>query len=211
VNVPRLLFGLLLACGAVPPAVAGNALDSWLTGLQSLRTSFAQTVRDAHGKIVERGRGELIIVRPGRFRWDYRPEGAPATGGQLLVCDGGKLWFFDRELAQVTVRDAASALRDTPVMLLSGSPEQAAKTFDVAPLPARADGVSVVPRTGAGDFARVELHFRGGQLVSMQINDRLGQTATLEFAGSQRNARVDPALLQFTPPAGVDVIGGGAP
>jgi outer membrane lipoprotein carrier protein len=207
----RLVLSVLFACAMALPAAAGNALDSWLNGLQNLHSTFTQTVRDAHGKLIERGRGELIVVRPGRFRWDYHPEGAPADGGQLLVCDGGKLWFYDRELAQVTVRDAAAALADTPVMLLSGSPEQAAKTFDIAPLPARANGVSVVPRSGGGDFARAELRFRNGRLVSMMVNDRLGQTLTLDFSGEQRNARVDPTLLQFTPPAGVDVIGGGKP
>jgi outer membrane lipoprotein carrier protein len=207
----RLLLCLILAGSTALPASAGNIFDSWLNGLQSLRSTFAQTVRDAHGKIIERGRGELVVVRPGRFRWDYRPEGAPLDGGQLLVCDGSRLWFYDRELAQVTVRDAASALADTPIMLLSGAPEQATRTFEIAPLSMGASGVSVVPRSGAGDFARAELRFRGGQLVAMVVNDRLGQTVTLEFTGSQRNARVDPALLQFVPPAGVDVIGGGKP
>jgi outer membrane lipoprotein carrier protein len=209
----RILVLLMLLAGnaVVLPAPAGNALDSWLNGMQTLRTAFTQTVRDARGKSVERGRGELLIARPGRFRWDYRPEGSPADGGQLLVADGSKLWFYDRELAQVTVRDAASALKDTPVMLLSGSAADAARTFEIAPLPARANGVSVTPRSAAGDFARAELRFRGGQLVSMIVNDRLGQTVTLEFSGSQRNARIDPAQLQFSAPAGVDVIGGGKP
>jgi outer membrane lipoprotein carrier protein len=209
--VPRLLFALILAAGMALPAAAGNALESWLAGLQSLRTAFTQTVRDAHGKLVERGRGEMIIVRPGRFRWNYRPEGAGVDGGQLLVCDGSQLWFYDRELAQVTVRAAAEALADTPVMLLSGSPEAAEKTFAIAPLPPPASGVSVEPRSGAGDFAHAELRFRGTRLLSMQVNDRLGQVVTLEFSGSQRNARIDAALLKFTAPAGVDVIGGGKP
>jgi len=204
---------MLLAVAAAVPAVAAtaNALDAWLGGLQTWRASFTQLVRDAHGKTVERGRGELIVVRPGRFRWEYRPEGAPADGGQLLVADGTKLWFYDRELAQVTVRDAAEALADTPVMLLSGASEQALRGYTIVPLARPADGVSVVPRAGGGDFARAELRFRGAQLVGMLINDRLGQTVTLEFANGRRNARIDAALLQFTPPPGVDVIGGGKP
>jgi outer membrane lipoprotein-sorting protein len=39
------------------------------------------------------------------------------------------------------------------------------------------------------------------------VNDRLGQTVVLDFSGSERNARIDSAELQFKAPAGVDVIG----
>ena len=100
-----------------------TALDRYLDGLNSLRTAFTQTVTDARGHETEAGSGTLMVQRPGRFRWDYQPRarepgadgaavpaeraGAAATAaqrGQLLVADGKNLWFYDRELAQVTVK-----------------------------------------------------------------------------------------------------------
>src|SRR5580704_15187150 len=83
------------AAAAVTPA-PGNPLDGYLDGLTSLRTSFNQTVTDAHGNVVEAGEGTLIVQRPGKFRWDYVPrdQAAPASSaaaaqsGQLLVADG---------------------------------------------------------------------------------------------------------------------------
>jgi outer membrane lipoprotein carrier protein len=190
---------------------AGTVLDRYLQGLSSLRTGFRQTVSDAQGAPVEAGAGELIVQRPGRFRWDYQPSGSadPKASGQLLVADGRNLWFYDRELAQVTVKPVASVLSPTPVMLLSGSVAELHAQFDVtAGTPHDAlDWVEIQPRSAEADFSHAELGFAGGQLARMLINDRLGQTVRLDFQHSQRNARIDATSFSFVPPAGVDVIG----
>src|SRR5579863_5004898 len=134
----------LLAGGALvaaQPASGTTALDRYLDGLKSLRTAFTQTVTDARGTETEAGSGTLVVQRPGRFRWDYQPraDATPVAGpgassapgsappasapggerGQLLVADDKNLWFYDRELAQVSVKPVAAALSATPVMLLS--------------------------------------------------------------------------------------------
>jgi outer membrane lipoprotein carrier protein len=67
--------------------------------------------------------------------------------------------------------------------------------------------VQVTPRSASADFASAELGFRDTQLQRLRIHDRLGQTVTLSFARNERNSRVPDSELQFTPPAGVDVIG----
>ena len=78
-------------------------------------------------RLTDAGAGQLLVQRPGRFRWDYQLARAGAgsrrrrTSGQLLVADGKNLWFYDRELAQVSVKPVAAALSATPIMLLSGS------------------------------------------------------------------------------------------
>lgn len=203
----------------------GTALDRYLDGLRTLRTAFTQTVSDVHGKEVEAGSGSLIVQRPGKFRWDYRArndESAATTAGaasaaaaaenahgQLLVADGRNLWFYDRELAQVTVKPVAAALSATPVMLLSGTTAQLHDSFDISAAGSH-DGlewVSVTPRESAADFSRAQLGFARDRLERMVVNDRLGQTVRLDFSHSERNAPIDPAQLQFKPPAGVDVIG----
>ena len=115
----RLLGATLLAMVSTSlQAATSNALDQFLENLQSLRASFTQTVVDAKGQELEKGEGSLLVRRPGRFRWEYTPEGA---GPQLLVADGTNLWFYDRDLQQATVKPAAAALTTTPVILLSGT------------------------------------------------------------------------------------------
>jgi hypothetical protein len=41
----------------------------------------------------------------------------------------------------------------------------------------------------------------------MVLKDKLGETATLAFERSERNAPVAASDVSFTPPAGADVIG----
>jgi outer membrane lipoprotein carrier protein len=203
----RLAATLIFGLAALPlPAASATALDQFLDHLESLRASFSQVVVDAKGVELERGQGTLLVRRPGKFRWEYTPEG---EGPQLLVADGANLWFYDRDLKQATVKPAAAALTTTPVILLSGTAEQMRAAFSIADQGTR-DGltwVQVSPKSAAAEFSSAELGFRGAQLARLVIHDRLNQTDTLDFTSSARDARVEDADLRFTPPSGVDVIG----
>jgi outer membrane lipoprotein carrier protein len=230
--LPGVLLVLVIAGFAAARAadVGGFALFDYLKGLNSLSTQFTQTVTDAHGLQAEAGRGTLQVQRPNHFRWDYRPSPAAgdastnggATGtapspdagnaddsGQLMVADGKNLWFYDRELAQVTVKPITAALSSTPIMLLSGPPEQLRETFDMTPGGTH-DGllwVQVKPHSATADFSSAELGFKGQQLTRMVVHDNLGQTVRLDFQHAERNGSLPPSLFEFKSPAGVDVIG----
>jgi outer membrane lipoprotein carrier protein len=215
------LWAILAVATATATAVPGTtALDRYLNGLNSLSAAFTQTVRDSHGAQLDAGSGQLLVQRPGKFRWDYAPNAAaskPSAGaqgnaaerGEVLVADGSNLWFYDRELGQVTVKPVESALSSTPIMLLSGSAEQLHENFEISAEAAHdgLDWVAVKPRSDQSDFTRAELAFAGDRLERMVVNDRLGQTVELDFSHSERNARIDAKALHFQPPAGVDVIG----
>jgi outer membrane lipoprotein carrier protein len=209
-------LAVALGCAVARADSAATPLDRFLDGLTSLQTAFTQTVTDAKGKQVESGAGTLLVQRPGKFRWDYAPResgaGVPSKAGergQLLVADGNNLWFYDRELAQVSVKPMTAALSSTPIMLLSGSSAQLRDTFDISAGGAREgmDWVQVKPKSEEADFSGAELGFAHDQLGRMIIHDRLGQTVRLDFSHGERNARVDARELQFMPPPGVDVIG----
>lgn len=207
-----LLVAAAAACAtfAPPPAsAAGTALDRYLDGLGSLRTGFVQTLTDSRGRRVEAVRGTLVVQRPGRFRWEVRPlESASTEPTQVMVADGRNVWFHDRELEQVTVRPSGSALTATPAMLLSGAGDlDAAFVVTAAGRAEGLDWVRVRPRRADAEFREARLGFAGDELRRMELEDRLGQKASLRFEGGKRNAAVDPAELRFTPPAGVDLLG----
>jgi outer membrane lipoprotein carrier protein len=203
-------------------AQSTTQLDRYLDGLSTLNTAFVQVVTDAHAKQVESGSGSLLVQRPGKFRWDYQPgKGADPSQkqngrfdgqqlqGQLLVADGKNLWFYDRELAQVSVKPVEAALSATPIMLLSGSSSALHEAFEISDAGSH-DGmtwVRVKPRSGEADFSEAQLGFAHDQLARMLVNDRLGQKIQLDFSRTERNGHLDAAQLQFKPPAGVDVIG----
>jgi outer membrane lipoprotein carrier protein len=200
-------FALLAIAAGTAFAANDTALDRYLKGLQSLRVSFTQTLADSHGKELDRSRGTLLVLRPGKFRWELA--GSQGTGGQLMVADGRNVWFFDRDLEQVTVKPADAALSATPAMLLSGTAD-VRENFKLEDAGSREglDWLLVEPKRNEADFRSALLGFgTGGALQRMIIEDKLGQTATLLFDKSQRNAKVAPEEVSFTPPRGVDLIG----
>lgn len=204
-----LLLGWLALTGpamAAAPDSASTPLDKYFDGLNTLRASFTQSVKDARGKNVDSSSGTLVVSRPGKFRWEIHPQSGGS--GQLLVADGKNVWFFDRDLEQVTVKPVDAALSSTPAMLLSGAADLR-QSFSLTPAGTREgmDWVLVEPRKGEADFRRALFGFSKGNLQRMIIDDRLGQTATVDFESVMRNAKVTPDEVSFTPPPGTDVIG----
>jgi len=195
-------FAVTSGVGAAP-----TLLDSWLSGLKSLRTQFTQSVKDAQGHPTDQTSGELLVLRPGRFRWESH-NAAASDSGQVLIADGRNVWFYDRDLQQVTVKPADAALSATPIMLLSGGSE-VRQAFEISDAGTQ-DGLAwlrVKPRAADADFRQAVLGFSGTELKQMILEDKLGQQATLTFSRSQRNAPVSETEVSFTPPPGVDVIG----
>ena len=99
-------------CGLVLMALAGVAgasgleqLHGFLEGTHAGKAEFAQTVTAKSGKKPQQASGSMMFVRPGKFRWTY-----DKPYYQLIVGDGVKLWIFDKDLNQVTVKKLGQAL-----------------------------------------------------------------------------------------------------
>ena len=210
------------APAAAAPAASADArlLTDYLGNLRTLRTSFVQTLADPNGREIDRAKGTLIVSRPGKFSWTIQPErpgdaAAPKTpattgsgAGQLMVCDGVNLWFYDRDLQQVTVRPIDAALSATPAMLLSGTVD-VRKSFTITGAGKRSglDWVLVEANGADAEFRRALFGFEHQDLKRMILEDKLDQTATLIFENIQRNGPVSPSEVTFKPPPGADVIG----
>ena len=197
------LGGTLIAAAPGLASTGTEALDQFLSGLRTLESEFQQTLYDENLNKLEEARGLLYLERPNRFRWDYREPNA-----QLIVGDGEKVWLYDRELAQITVRKIDDALGSTPAMVLS-SKEPVEKNFLVSNL---ADDkgltwVGLKPRQKDASFTHIRIGFADGTLRLMELTDNFGQLTRLEFSNLIRNAPIIPDAFKFSPPAGVDVIG----
>jgi outer membrane lipoprotein carrier protein len=207
----RLRAWLPLLCAALllTPAAAADTtlLDGYLQGLDTWSAKFTQDVRDTLDQQRDTGSGRLVIVRPGKFRLETSPGGA-IEPAQLMIADGLNLWTLDYDLEQATVKPQADVLSYSPAMLLAGAGnlrQQFKVTAD-----GRRDGfewVRVQPTQAESDFTEALFGFRGRELARLVIVDKLGQRSTLQFTDVRRNARVDPGLIQFKLPEGVDLIG----
>jgi outer membrane lipoprotein carrier protein len=207
-RVFALAAALLLAPAASFAADDSLArVDAYLGALKTLSADFVQVVQDRKGEVTDRASGTLSLARPDRFRWDYREPYA-----QTIVADGEKLWLYDPDLEQVTVRALAQGLGATPAMLLSGS-GKVGDAFTAGPVERRQDWTwcRLVPKQQGSDFDRVSLAFDAkNELAAMELVDKLGQTTTIQFAKLRRGGPVDDRLFRFVPPKGADVIGAAA-
>lgn len=201
----HLLTASLFAALGLPGAARADALDqlrSFLTQTKTARGEFTQQVGGRHGGSVQRSSGHFVFQRPGRFRWIYAK-----PYEQVIVADGDRLYLYDKDLNQVTVKALAGAIPASPASILFGS-NQFERDFDVKDAGSR-DGLQwivAVPRSKDTPFEKIEIGFRDGLPAAMNLADSFGQTSVLQFTKMERNPPLDPQLFKFTPPAGADVL-----
>lgn len=197
----KLLLLLLLPITANAAGGAG-ALREFYRSHPTIEGRFEQQQYDDTGRELQKAKGQFVIARPMRFRWDYE-----APYRQTLVSDGKDFKLYDADLAQVTVRPVKQALRGAPLRLLAegaGLESEFVLNEDGA-----ADGlqwVRLIPRNKDSDFSSVRMGFSGGLPRRLDLADRLGQTTRIKFT-EIRAAKVDASRFVLKLPAGVEVVG----
>jgi outer membrane lipoprotein carrier protein len=200
--MPRLflLLAILMPCAAGGASI--ETLKTMFAQTTTARAHFAQIVLDRNMKMLQQATGTMQFSRPGRFRWEYDP-----PYEQVIVSDGSKVWLYDKDLNQVTVRRLDRALGSSPAALLAGS-DDIEKSYRLSSLGNQdgLDWLEAVPRTQDTAFERVKLGFGKAGLEAMELRDPFGQITVIKFSTIERNTRLPPESFRFTPPKGADVI-----
>ena len=197
------LFAVLLFCmSAAANAASVDALKSLLNQTTTAKARFAQMVLDKNMKMLQQATGTMEFSRPGKFRWEYNK-----PYEQTIVGDGSRLWIYDKDLNQVTVRKLDRAIGASPAALLAGSNE-IDKNYSLKSVGAEAglDWLEAIPKTQDTAFERIRLGFSKGGLEAMELKDQFGQMTVIKFAELQRNVKISPDTFKFAPPKGADVI-----
>lgn len=201
----RFILTCLLLLGMQPYALAGgiDQLRAYIQGTQSLRAEFQQTVSGSRKSTKQEASGNVLIQRPGKFRWIYSK-----PYEQLVVGDGVKLWLYDKDLAQVTVKRLDQALGSSPAALLAGSNdlEKSFKLRDIGQKD-QLEWLEATPKGSDSTFEWVKMGFANNELKLVELRDNFGQTTVIRLSKLERNPKLESNLFKFTPPAGVDVVG----
>ena len=202
-----LSFMLVLLAAAFAGSAHADArasLDSFTSDLRGLQGNFSQQVFDGSGRLRESSSGSVALSAPRLFRWEYE-----SPYPQLIIADGSRVWVYDPDLEQVTVRPQGEEEQNSPLAALI-DPAMLDRDFALAEGGSRdgMDWLEITPRqsTDAG-FQNAQLGFADGALVKMEVLDALGQRTTIEFSGWQKNPSFADDTFQFAPPPGVDVVG----
>ncbi|MHB1058019.1 MAG: outer membrane lipoprotein chaperone LolA [Rhodanobacter sp.] len=197
------LFSLLVGTAQAATGPARARLDAFATGLHSLTGHFSQTLTDINGGTSKSSSGTLALQAPRQFRWDTL-----APYKQTIVADGSRVWMYDPELEQVTVRVQSTEEAHSPLTVLTDV-KQLDKNFKVAEQ-GEHDGLAWLRLSSTAkdpQFDYADLGFDANGLVRMTFRDQLGSTTDIRFSDWQRNAPVPAATFEFVPPKGADVIG----
>ena len=198
----RFLLLVLLWLPAVADAASIDSLKAFLNQTTSAKARFAQMVLDKNLKMLQQATGTMQFSRPGKFRWEYNK-----PYEQIIVGDGTRLWIYDKDLNQVTVRKLDQALGSSPAALLAGSNE-IEKNYTLTNIGNQEglDWLEAAPKTRDTAFERIRLGFGKAALEAMELRDQFGQVTVIKFADLERNPKLSPETFRFTPPTGADVI-----
>ncbi|MBE0439896.1 MAG: outer membrane lipoprotein chaperone LolA [Gammaproteobacteria bacterium] len=182
---------------------ATEKLNVFVQTVVTFKANFKQTVIDQQGKVIEEAQGVFALERPGKFRWDYT-----SPYPQHIVADGTRIWFYDVDLEQVTVKSQQEALTDTPATLLSGEllPQDKYSLTDID----SDDGlfwVQLIPKDVESSYQTVTLAFDESGLRQMLMKDSFDQRTRLVFSQAKENLELKADEFTFVPPEGVDVVG----
>ena len=208
----RTLGGLFLAA----MVLAGNAhaldknsngierFNAFMSQVKTLEAFFTQEVMSENGKLGQTSTGLIKLSRPGKFNWEYAQ---PVP--QKIISDGKKVWIYDIQLEQVTVKPITAALGASPAAILT-SGRNISNDFNIREIEPRENmkWVELRPKAADTDFDRILVGMDDIGVQGMDLFDQFGRRTMIRFQESRVNGPIPGGNFSFTPPAGVDVIGG---
>ena len=203
----RWWIACLLASAGSAQAAALDVLRDFVKATRSGKAAFTQVVVGKSGKISNPASGTFVFQRPGKFRWIY-----DKPYEQWIVGDGERLWIYDKDLNQVSVKKLGGALGQSPAAILAGS-DDLEKNFVLKEAGVK-DGLEwleATPKARDTTFEMVRIGLRrdatGATLAAMELADTFGQTSVLTFGKIERNPVLGAETFRFVPPKGADVFG----
>lgn len=182
-------------------------LQQRVNAIQSLDADFSQV---AYGGGAQKSSGNLKISKPNKFAWTYKK-----PSEQEIVNNNQKVYFYDKDLQQVTVYPHKDMNGDMASVILNGGQSLAnnfAITLETNLLQelggkglANAEAYRLQPRNSKIDYSAVWLVFRNGVLDRLLLDNDKQKTA-LFFNNVKVNPKLNNKVFDFQPPKGVDVI-----
>ena len=177
-------------------------LKAFLHSNASLSADFKQVSFDKSGRPAQTSFGKFYLSRPGKFRWNYQK-----PFEQEIDSNGGKVWFYDADLEQVTVKKLDDSLGSTPALLLTGQVNVEEK-FKLEEQGGEDDinWIKLSPKDEESGFKYILIGLNGGQLGGMELSDNFGQLTRIYFSNIQINPALNDSLFTFKAPKGADVF-----
>ena len=201
----KLTICLLLLLGSLPvkAEIGSELLEKFLHKTRTMQAEFKQELHDNHGFLLQKSAGTFSLHRPGKFLWDY-----VQPYEQKIISNGTKIWIYDSELEQVSVKKYQQVLSGAPVLLLDKQ-KPLDEDFTISDL-GKQDNlfwIRLDPKSAENDFKQIKIAMNGEHLDTMKLIDNFDQTTTLVFNNLKTNLHLAQDLFEFVPPSGTDIVG----
>ncbi|MCX7096377.1 MAG: outer membrane lipoprotein chaperone LolA [Methylococcales bacterium] len=194
-----LFFTASSSFAAEPPV---KQLQAFLKASKSLTADFKQVLINEAGDPTQTSFGVFYLQRPGKFRWDYLK-----PFQQQIVSTSGKVWFYDTDLEQVTIKKLDESLGSTPALLLSGDISlEDNYTMEDQGVDEDMQWIKLLPKSQESSFKYILIGLNKGALAGMELSDNFGQLTRIYFSNVHINPPLKPTLFEFKAPKGVDVF-----
>lgn len=194
----RIWCALFVLVPMLASADAAEDLKTRIDRIQDLKGQFKQVLTDKTGSMLQTSSGEFALKRPGYFLWE-----SAAPYEQTVIGTPEKVWVYDPDLEQVTVRRADDQAGDNPARLLSGDLAALRSNYEVTVKDAT---YHLEPKSIDSPYRYIEFNFNKDSLAGLSFKDKLEQQTRIDFDGLQLNTNIPAEIFTFTPPQGVDVI-----
>ena len=202
--------GVLAVDGSCPPTAESiAAIQSRYDSIRDFRARFEQRTRSvvlagSSRAPEELSRGEVILAKPGRMRWEYR-EPEPS----FVISDGASLWVYDVGARQATrVALDGGYLAGAALQLLFGE-VRIGEIFEGLTTSCGPEGIVIELRPKeAASYERLTLVAQPGTglVISTSIIDLFGNRTSIRFSELEFDRSPSPEMFEFTRPEGVEVL-----
>ena len=201
----KFFFSLLICLPLLAQASALEQFKAFVAGTKSARGEFTQRmVKEEGGKmrVSSTANGVFLFARPGKFIWTYQK-----PYEQILQADGEKLFIYDKDLNQVTIKILGNAIGTSPAAILFGS-NDLEKNFTLSEggLREGIEWLQAIPKAKDTSFEKIGIGLKDGVPVAMELRDSFGQISLLSFTKFEKNPSLPANQFHFALPKGADVL-----
>lgn len=179
-----------------------DQLKLFLASTKTFTADFKQVTINEKGIRSQPSEGQFYLSRPGQFRWNYKKPFA-----QEIVSTDGKVWFYDVDLEQVTVKKIDNSLGSTPALLLSGQIQlEENYTLQQQGVDEGLQWIKLSPKNEEAGYNSILIGLEKGVLGGMELSDSFGQLTRIYFSNVKLNKKLDDTIFKFIAPKGVDIF-----
>lgn len=186
--VKAVIVAFLVSVSFQASADTKEELQSKLSTLNALSSTFSQTVTRKDGSLVSKSSGRLSLKKPDKFMLH-----TISPDEQVLFTKGSSVYFYDPFVNQVSIFDKQE-LYSSPFMLLTTKSESVWGQYEVA----KVGNSYVLKAKNPGQVVSIKLEFQGDLVSDLYV--RLKDGNTNRYTLSQVKTQVSDSSFEYKIP-----------